>query len=144
MNFREISTRALYLLFTLGSLGAGIWLLVDPVGSNAALHIQSGDTANGALIDPLLRKLGAAYLCTSLAFLWCLRRADVRKTIQPVLVLFSASLPPLNWPNWPPPQALARVACHRPAGTAAANHPGADAGAAAGHAVDAIDEVVRW
>lgn len=87
MPRRELFTRALYLLLTLASIATGFWLLVDPVGANAALQVQAGIAGEDVAQAQLLRKFGAAWLCVSLAFLWCLRVPEVRSRVQPALVL---------------------------------------------------------
>lgn len=85
-----VFARVMYLLFAIGCIGNGIWLLVDPAGWNELLRMQAQDFGEGTVPLPLLRHLGAAYLCLGLPFLWCLVNAGVRARVHPVLTLFFA------------------------------------------------------
>ena len=85
-----VFARVMYLLFAIGCIGNGIWLLVDPAGWNELLRMQAQDFGEGTVPLQLLRHLGAAYLCLGLPFLWCLVNAGVRARVHPVLTLFFA------------------------------------------------------
>lgn len=87
---REPVRRSLYLLFALACLGNGVWLLIDPASWNELLRMQAEDYGDGNVPLLLLRKMGATYLCLSLAFLWCLVDTRARRRMHPVLTLFFA------------------------------------------------------
>jgi cold shock CspA family protein len=86
---RETFARSVYLLFGIACVGNGLWMLVDPVGWNGLLRMQAEDfTGDGALNIHMMRKLGATYLCVSLAFFWCMVNSRIRSRVHPALTLF--------------------------------------------------------
>ncbi|MFZ5756365.1 MAG: cold shock domain-containing protein [Pseudomonadota bacterium] len=80
--------RITYLLLGAGCIGNGLWMLVDPAGWNAGLRMQTEDFGDGEVPQHLLRKMGATYLCVSLAALWCALDKAIRNRVHPVLTLF--------------------------------------------------------
>lgn len=84
----ETVRRALYLLFALLSIANGLWLLIDPSNWNETLRMTLEDYSGEGIHVPLLRRLGATYLCLSLAFLWCFGNLEARRRVHPVLLLF--------------------------------------------------------
>lgn len=85
---REYLARSLYLVFGLFCVGNGLWMLIDPLGWDAALRMQLEDFGSGLALEMAMRKLGATYLCVSLAFFWCAMNPRVRGRVLPVLTLF--------------------------------------------------------
>lgn len=85
---RETVFRAIYLAFGIVCLGNGLWLLVDPPGWNDMLRMLAEDYGNGTLNPHMMRKLGVAYLCISLAFFWCLVNERVRPRLHAGLTLY--------------------------------------------------------
>lgn len=84
----ETARRAIYLLFALACIANGLWLLIDPVNWNDTLRMLLDDFSEGGVHVPLLRRLGATYLCLSLAFLWCIGNLEARRRVHPVLLLY--------------------------------------------------------
>lgn len=85
---RGTLARLFYLLFGLASVVNGLWLLVDPLGWDAALRMQLEDFGSGTALELAMRKLGATYLCVSLAFFWCAVNPRIRSRVLPGLTLF--------------------------------------------------------
>lgn len=107
---RETLARTVYLVFGIICIGNGLWMLVDPLGWNGLLRMQVEDFGDGNVNVHMMRKLGATYLCVSLAFFWCLVNARIRSRVHPALTLFfgliaaiqvgelmSAQLPSHRW-----------------------------------------------
>lgn len=113
MNVPEFATRATYLVLALGSLAAGLWLIVEPLGASGVLHLHAGDTDGSE--GSVLRRLGAGYLCAALALAGCVLAAGMRRALHLGALLFlgilaaveagelaAAGIPALDWPATSP------------------------------------------